>query len=152
MRIVPHELIDWQRASTVEFNEVRQKGLHVALALDAPAHAAALLQSPHLQRHLDPSTRTAHEARSAARREYLDRSAEGRGDTCRLEAPTGSTPAREASDLVDQLRVLRADGVRRPETACERQAFIEHVDRDDGVASCQLRREQPSTPDGPYAE
>src|SRR5262249_42828224 len=120
----------------VEFNEVRQKGLHVALALDAPTHAAALLQSPHLQRHFDPSARATYETRGTARREYLDCSAEGRGDTRRLEAPSGSTPAREAAALVDQLRGLRADGVRRPETARERQAFIEHVDRDDGMASC----------------
>ena len=47
----------------------------------------------------------------------------------------------EQSAVSHQLRVLRADGVRRPETACERQAFVEHVDRDDGITSCQLRRE-----------
>ena len=111
-----------------------------------------MLQGPHLQGHLDPSARAAYEAHGAARREYLDRGTEGRGDARRFKAPLGPTPAREASDLVDQLRVCGVDGVRRPQTAGERQAVVEHVDRDDRVAARQLRGEQARTADGPRAK
>jgi hypothetical protein len=120
MRIVPHKPLNWQLAGTVECNEVRQKGLHVTLALDAPTDDTALLQGPHLQSHLDPGACAAHEAHGAARGEHLNCGAEGRGDARRFEAPLGSTPAREASHLIDQLWVCGIDGVRRPQTTCER--------------------------------
>src|SRR5262245_51516719 len=75
VRIVPHQPINRQLAGTVEFDQSRQKGLHVAFALHTTAHDAALLKSPHLQGHIDTGASAAYEASCAARCEHIDGSA-----------------------------------------------------------------------------
>ena len=95
--VVPHQPINRQLAGAVQGDQARQKGLYVAFALHATAHDAALLNSPHLQVHIDTGASTAHEARGAARGEDIDGSSEGFGESRRFEAKLCTTSARESA-------------------------------------------------------
>ena len=143
---MPHQPLNRQLAGAVEAMRCGRK-VCTSLSPGCTRARCGLVAGSASPGHLDPGARCL--PRGAARREYLDRGTEGRGDARRFKAPLGPTPAREASDLVDQLRVCGVDGVRRPQTAGERQAVVEHVDRDDRSQPASFAASSPAQPTVP---
>ena len=69
---MPHQTVDRQLAGHEQIDEPRQEPLHVALALNAAAYDAPLLDGLHLDADFHTGTGTADEAGRASRREHFD--------------------------------------------------------------------------------